>query len=360
MFYGRLTTSVKKGRVIIFLKKCIAKTLLTMMVLGTAIGATEAYASTTSSQYAKSEWNQYKLDSNVINKNGNLYLPLRSVFSNLDAELKWKPEGKNIVEVYTEEKAFNLYLKEEGGKTYLSNKQSSKGEALLVVNGSAYLPVSSLQNLVNRTVTVTGNQLTMIDYQPTWQGSVNTNNLWKDNLVNVNKPVVRPQAVVRPAQATVQPQTYSAAQVTPPPQLAAVVQAAPTPQAAAKKDVAPAAVPVSANIEDLLVTAKGYMGVPYVWGGNTPEQGFDCSGFTRYVFQKYGVNLPRVAADQQKFAKPIALSELQPGDLVFWGAEAYHVGIYLGDGKYVHAAWSGQVEIGQYDWFPYTGAGRVM
>lgn len=321
------------------------------MVLGATFGATEVYASTTSSQYAKSEWNQYKLDTNVINKNGKLYLPLRSAFSALSAELKWKPEGKNVVEVYTEEKAFNLYLNEESGKTYLSTHQNSNGEAVLMANGIAYLPLSSLQGLVNRTVTVTGNQLTLIDYQPNWQGSVNKNNVWKEDLVAVNKAVVRPQAVTTPIQ------------VLPPPALRAQVARAnqvALPPVVNKKEVAPSAVPVSASTEALLVNAKSYIGVPYLWGGNTPEQGFDCSGFTKYVYQNFGVNLPRVAADQQRFAKTIALSELQPGDLVFWGQEAYHVGIYLGDGKYIHAAWSGQVEIGQYDWFPYTHAGRLM
>lgn len=320
------------------------------MVFGAGVATTEAYASTTSSQYANSEWNQYKLDTNVVNKNGKLYLPLRSAFSALNAELKWKPEGKKLVEVYTEEKAFNLYLKEEGGKTYLSNSPNVKGEALFVSNGSAYIPLSSLQGLVNRTVSVIGNQLTLIDYQPNWQGNVNQNSVWKENLIGVNKPVVRPQAIVASAQASNAPQEA----VVPATPSVAPEYNAPRAQVPVERDALPSYRP-----DDLLYNATSYIGVPYVWGGNTPEQGFDCSGFVKYVYQNFGITLPRVAADQQRFARPISLHELQPGDLVFWGQEAYHVGIYLGDGKYVHAAWSGQVEIGQYDWFPYTHAGRI-
>lgn len=67
----------------------------------------------------------------------------------------------------------------------------------------------------------------------------------------------------------------------------------------------------------------------YVFGGTTPA-GFDCSGYTSYVYAQNGISLPRTAAAQQSMATPV--SNPVPGDLVFWGYPAYHVGIYAGDG----------------------------
>ena len=75
--------------------------------------------------------------------------------------------------------------------------------------------------------------------------------------------------------------------------------------------------------------AAGFAGTPYVYGGTTPS-GFDCSGFTQYVFGQIGINLPRTAEQQRQFATPV--STPQPGDLVFFGAPAYHLGIYAGNG----------------------------
>jgi cell wall-associated NlpC family hydrolase len=76
--------------------------------------------------------------------------------------------------------------------------------------------------------------------------------------------------------------------------------------------------------------AAAYTGIMYVYGGTTPA-GFDCSGYTSFVFrQARGIELPRSAAAQQSYATPV--SSPQPGDLVFYGYPAYHVGIYAGNG----------------------------
>lgn len=93
--------------------------------------------------------------------------------------------------------------------------------------------------------------------------------------------------------------------------------------------------------QQILLSAKEFLGVPYVWGGTTPS-GFDCSGLMQYVFAKHGVTLPRVSQAQQAFARNISLSELRPGDLVFWGQPAYHVGLYMGDGYFIHAPQPGR------------------
>jgi peptidoglycan DL-endopeptidase CwlO len=79
----------------------------------------------------------------------------------------------------------------------------------------------------------------------------------------------------------------------------------------------------------VLGIAAGLAGTPYVYGGTTPS-GFDCSGFTQYVFGQIGINLPRTAEQQRQFATPVSVP--QPGDLVFFGVPAYHLGIYAGNG----------------------------
>ena len=91
----------------------------------------------------------------------------------------------------------------------------------------------------------------------------------------------------------------------------------------------------------LLGTALGLIGVPYRLGGTSVETGFDCSGFVRHVYANtLGLVLPRRAAEQAQATTPIAKEELRPGDLVFFNTmrRAFsHVGVYLGDGKFIHA-----------------------
>jgi len=93
----------------------------------------------------------------------------------------------------------------------------------------------------------------------------------------------------------------------------------------------------------LVEKALSLTGVPYVFGG-TSRSGFDCSGFTQYVFKQFGVSLPRTAAEQFNVGSSVKRAQLQPGDLVFfttYAAGASHVGIYIGGGSFVHASNSG-------------------
>ena len=85
--------------------------------------------------------------------------------------------------------------------------------------------------------------------------------------------------------------------------------------------------------------ARGLLGIPYVYGGSTPA-GFDCSGFTQYVFGKAGISIPRTASAQQRAATRV--SNPKPGDLVFFGSPAWHVGIYTGNGKMIDSPRSGK------------------
>ena len=98
---------------------------------------------------------------------------------------------------------------------------------------------------------------------------------------------------------------------------------------------------------DLVMSAMNFLGVPYVRGGSSEETGFDCSGFTRHIFENsIGLALPRRADEQARSAGLLAINraELKPGDLVFFNTMKRtfsHVGIYVGDDKFIHAPRSG-------------------
>ena len=98
---------------------------------------------------------------------------------------------------------------------------------------------------------------------------------------------------------------------------------------------------MSLAASDLVVTAMGFLGVPYRRGGNSPENGLDCSGLVRYVFkQSNGIDLPRTSVEMSRVGEQIDKKDLQPGDLVFFNTlrrTFSHVGIYLGDNKFIHA-----------------------
>jgi cell wall-associated NlpC family hydrolase len=92
-------------------------------------------------------------------------------------------------------------------------------------------------------------------------------------------------------------------------------------------------------------TAERFVGIPYQWGGTTVVDGMDCSGFTKAVYNLCGVNIPRTSREQFKAGNQVSRSELQDGDLVFFGASESsinHVGIYVGNGKFVHAPKRGE------------------
>ncbi len=87
-----------------------------------------------------------------------------------------------------------------------------------------------------------------------------------------------------------------------------------------------------------------FLGIKYVWGGTSPNPGFDCSGFVQYVCSHFGIQIPRLSQDQQNFGTDVPNREsLLPGDLVFFGKPAYHVGMYIGDNKFIQAPHTGDV-----------------
>lgn len=111
--------------------------------------------------------------------------------------------------------------------------------------------------------------------------------------------------------------------------------------------------------------AVSQLGVPYVYGGMTPEVGFDCSGLTSWAWSKANVKIPRTAAAQYAATQRISKSQLQPGDLVFWGysGQVTHVAMYVGNGRVVQARKPGtRVEFQSVDWWPSNriGFGHVQ
>lgn len=124
-------------------------------------------------------------------------------------------------------------------------------------------------------------------------------------------------------------------------------------------------VPASGKGYSVVATANQYIGCKYVYGGTSPS-GFDCSGFTSYVYKKYGVSLNRTAAGQYSNGVSVSRSQLQPGDLVMFGKSGInHVGIYVGGGNIVHAANSSRgvttdtINSGYYN-KNYVGARRIL
>lgn len=138
------------------------------------------------------------------------------------------------------------------------------------------------------------------------------------------------------SQPAAQTQTSQASQTT---QTSQTTQASQQTQASQ----AQVATPSSYSVSALLSYAQTFTGVPYVLGGTTPA-GFDCSGFTQYVFNHFGKNIGRTTYQQQYAGTKLAVSSAQPGDLLFWGAygSAYHVGIYLGGSSYIAAPEPGE------------------
>ena len=120
--------------------------------------------------------------------------------------------------------------------------------------------------------------------------------------------------------------------------------------------------PLPAGHPEAAQLALAYLGVPYLWGGSTPD-GFDCSGLVSYVYAQLGVALPHFAAAQWGFGAAVPVEDLQPGDLVFFD-KLDHVGIYLGSGEFINAPHTGafvRIDTLSEPWYRkhYVGARRI-
>jgi hypothetical protein len=106
-----------------------------------------------------------------------------------------------------------------------------------------------------------------------------------------------------------------------------------------------AAQPAESVGHEALSVAMRYIGTPYQWGGSSPATGFDCSGLVQYAYEQEGIQLPRVAAEQFDVGVPVSRNDLRPGDAVFFqdpNGYVHHVGLYVGDGKFIDAPETGE------------------
>jgi peptidoglycan DL-endopeptidase CwlO len=162
-------------------------------------------------------------------------------------------------------------------------------------------------------------------------------------LNSIRGEIARMQAAERARQAELQRRAAAAAAAATaaPPVLATTLQA-PEAGTPASSSSAPSSLPAPpARYGGAVGTAMQYLGTPYVYGGASPS-GFDCSGFTMYVFAQIGVSLPHNAAAQYGMGTPVDRSQLQAGDLVFFNGLG-HVGIYTGGGSFIHSPHTGDV-----------------
>lgn len=127
---------------------------------------------------------------------------------------------------------------------------------------------------------------------------------------------------------------------------------------AAGTTAGPAPASASGRAADVIKFATAQLGKPYEWSSTGPNT-FDCSGLTGAAYRAAGVKLPRISQDQWKSGPHIARGDLQPGDLVFFYDDIHHVGLYIGDGKMIHAPRKGKnVEVLPISVMPYVGAVR--
>ena len=118
----------------------------------------------------------------------------------------------------------------------------------------------------------------------------------------------------------------------------------------------------SASDSNIIAYASNFLGTPYLWGGTSPSTGFDCSGFTQYVYAHFGVNVGRTTYDQITDGSEVSKDELQAGDLVFFGKnnDPTHMGMYVGNNTYIHAPRTGDViKVSSMDRSDYITARRV-
>jgi len=113
------------------------------------------------------------------------------------------------------------------------------------------------------------------------------------------------------------------------------------------------------NVASVLAAAYSVIGLPYLWGGTSPETGFDCSGFTSWAWSYAGVYLPHSSAAQYAALPHVAREDLQPGDLVFFYSPISHVGIYVGGGRMIDSPHTGSVvQVRSIYWENFVGAAR--
>lgn len=166
----------------------------------------------------------------------------------------------------------------------------------------------------------------------------------------------------RRAEAAARAAAERASQAPPPAVTRNPSRPAPPPESSPSEPPPSIGAPPPPGASGVVALAYSLIGVPYVWGGGSPSTGFDCSGFTSYVWGQNGRSLPHSSRAQYAMTRRIPMSDLQPGDLVFYGKPTiHHVALYVGGGTIVHAPGTGRHVRADsvYYWSELVGAGRL-
>ena len=302
--------------------------------------------------------NKVSADSHLIYVNQSLEIPT----DGNQAEEKTTTPAPTATGTYTVQAGDSLWT--------IAQKYNTTVDALAQLNGlnlNSLLHVGqSLKVTGTATASATQTANTQAAAQPAQTNQAATAQTAQTNQAATAQPAQTNQAATaQTAQtnqaATAQPaQTNQAAtaqtantQVATQTNQAATAQTATTSQATASYNTQAAAQPAQtsqaattqtyANNGSVVSIANRYLGTPYAWGGTTP-QGFDCSGFTQYVYGQAGKSIGRNTVAQESAGSQIPVSQAQPGDLLFWGSRgsSYHVAIYAGNGRYIAAPTEGQ------------------
>ncbi|WP_338434019.1 LysM peptidoglycan-binding domain-containing protein [Ligilactobacillus saerimneri] len=287
--------------------------------------------------------NKVSADSHLIYVNQSLEIPT----DGNQAEEKTTTPAPTATGTYTVQAGDSLWT--------IAQKYNTTVDALAQLNG---LNLNSLLH-VGQSLKVTGTATASATQTANTQAAAQpaqTNQAATAQTANtqVATQTTASQATAQTAttsQATASYNTQAAAQPAQTSQAAA--QPAQTSQATASYNTQAAAQPAQtsqaattqtyANNGSVVSIANRYLGTPYAWGGTTP-QGFDCSGFTQYVYGQAGKSIGRNTVAQESAGSQIPVSQAQPGDLLFWGSRgsSYHVAIYAGNGRYIAAPTEGQ------------------
>ncbi|GAC44223.1 NlpC/P60 family protein [Paenibacillus popilliae] len=264
------------------MKTAIRSTLVAGAVFGCMLLADSAWTHTTAQAAAKQitiqvngEDFQFTNDIfPIIDEAQNMLVPLRPVAEQLGYDLNWQADGTGVQTIEMSNGTNTIRLKSNSSKAEVNGNTASMNSAPISYKDNTYVPFRFLLDQLQLSFTWDAEQMKDIPRINRSRGEIQTASAY----LAENKAAA------------------------------------------------------------ILNTAISYLGVPYIWGGTSPR-GFDCSGFVSYVFRSHGIELPRTSGAMYN-SLGAKVTRLQPGDLVFFAANGKtisHVGIYIGDNKYINA-----------------------
>ena len=271
--------------------------------------------------------NKVSADSHLIYVNQSLEIPT----DGNQAEEKTTTPAPTATGTYTVQAGDSLWT--------IAQKYNTTVDALAQLNGlnlNSLLHVGqSLKVTGTATASATQTANTQAAAQPAQTNQAATAQAAQTTASQATAQTANTQVATQTTASQATAQTATTSQATTSYNTQAAAQPAQTNQAATTQTYA--------NNGSVVSIANRYLGTPYAWGGTTP-QGFDCSGFTQYVYGQAGKSIGRNTVAQESAGSQIPVSQAQPGDLLFWGSRgsSYHVAIYAGNGRYIAAPTEGQ------------------